>query len=136
MPIITKVAKKEISKLSIYGNDYLTIDGTGVRDYIHIMDLAEGHEMAFKFLIKNNGFFIFNLGTGVGYSVLELINSFVKTTNCIVPYHFVSRREGDVSVCYANPKKANELLKWKVKRSLDEMSISSWKFSSYYKNNK
>ncbi len=128
MPLISKVATKKSDKLIIFGNDYETHDGTGVRDYIHIMDLAEGHQQSLNYLLKNKGFFKFNLGTGKGYSVLDLVKSFSQINSCKIPYVFSDRRKGDVSECYANPKKAYEYFGWQAKRTLDDMCKSTWKF--------
>ena len=128
MPLITQVALKKKKKLFVFGNDYSTHDGTAIRDYIHIMDLAEGHQETLNFLLNNKGYYKLNLGTGHGNSVLDLIKCFEKTNDCKIPFEFVSRREGDVAISFADPKKANEILKWKTSRTLDEMSKSSWNF--------
>ena len=105
MPYIVKVATKELEELKVFGNDYDTVDGTGVRDYIHVVDLAKGHIKALEWVFKNNGIDAFNLGTGNGYSVLELVNAFKKYNNIDVPYKIVGRREGDIASCYAQDKR-------------------------------
>lgn len=131
MPFITKVANGELEKLSIFGDDYDTIDGTGVRDYIHVVDLAKGHVKAIEKLDK--GVNIYNLGTGRGTSVLELINAFMKVNGIDVPYEIVERRPGDIATCYANPSKAEKELGWFAEKDLNEMVRDSWRFE---KNNK
>ena len=126
MPYITKVAKGELEQLSVYGDDYDTIDGTGVRDYIHVVDLAKGHVKAIE--KQNFGVNIYNLGTGKGTSVLELINAFVKE-NCVdVPYKIVSRRPGDVAICYANASKALMELGWQAELTIEDMVRDAWRF--------
>ena len=128
MPYISKVAKGELDKLKIYGNDYPTSDGTGVRDYIHVMDLAEGHVAAYKHLSK--GVHIYNLGTGKGTSVLELVHAFEKANGMKVPFEIVERRPGDIAVCYADVSKAEKELGWKAKRNLIDMCRDAWRFES------
>jgi UDP-glucose 4-epimerase len=128
MPYISKVAKGELDKLKIYGNDYPTSDGTGVRDYIHVMDLAEGHVAAYKHLSK--GVHIYNLGTGRGTSVLELVHAFEKANGMKVPFEIVERRPGDIAVCYADVSKAEKELGWKAKRNLIDMCRDAWRFES------
>lgn len=128
IPYIAQVASGQRIELSVFGNDYPTFDGTGIRDYIHVMDLAEGHVAAMKFLETNSGWHAINLGTGHGYSVLEMVHAFEKASGRKISYRIVSRREGDVAVCYANPNKAMELLNWKASRTLDDMCESMWKF--------
>lgn len=125
MPYLVKVATGEYECLSIYGNDYDTIDGTGVRDYIHVVDLANGHIKALEHLKK--GVNIYNLGTGNGYSVLQLINTFEKVNNIKINYKFVERRKGDVPSCYANPDKALHELNWKAQYNLEDMCEDSYK---------
>lgn len=128
-PIINKVASKELKHLKIFGNDYETIDGTGVRDYIHVMDVSEGHIVALEYLLKNNPQIInLNLGTGKGTSVLEIISIFEKVNNIKLPYIFTDRREGDVAVCVADNKLAKSLLNWEPKKSLEEMCKDGWKW--------
>ena len=129
MPIILQVAKGQRKHVKIYGNDYDTYDGTGVRDYIHIMDLANAHIKALNLTNKVKGLNVFNLGTGKGYSVLELINSFEKATKIKVPKIIVDRRLGDVSECYADPSKANIQLDWKTKYDLIDMCLSAWSYA-------
>ena len=128
VPYIVKVANKELPKLSIFGNDYDTIDGTGVRDYIHVVDLAKGHVKALEYLFNNKGIEFINLGTGKGYSVLELVNTFIKVNNVEVPYKIVDRRPGDIAACYANPKKALEKLGWQAELGLEDMLKSAYDF--------
>lgn len=128
MPYIAQVAAGQRTELSIFGNDYCTPDGTGVRDYIHVMDLAEGHAAALNFLTQNLGWHAINLGTGKGYSVLEMVKAFEKATGYQVPCQIVARRAGDVAACYADPKKASELLNWGAMRTLNDMCASTWRF--------
>ncbi|WP_394560358.1 UDP-glucose 4-epimerase GalE [Aquipseudomonas alcaligenes] len=128
MPYIAQVAAGQRTELSVFGDDYPTPDGTGIRDYIHVMDLAEGHAAALSFLSKTIGWHAVNLGTGKGYSVLEMIRAFEKTSRHKVPYRVVARRTGDVAACYADPRKAAELLDWAANRTLDEMCTSTWRF--------
>lgn len=131
MPYITKVAKGEIKKLYIFGNDYSTVDGTGVRDYIHVMDLAEGHVAAIDKLAS--GVHIYNLGTGEGTSVLQLVKTFEEENGVEVPYKIVDRRKGDIAECYADISKASIELNWKAKRNLNEMCKDAWQFANNYK---
>ena len=129
VPYIVKVANKELPYLSIYGNDYNTKDGTGVRDYIHVVDLAKGHVKSVDLLFKEEeGLEIFNLGTGTGYSVLELVNTFIKVNNIDVPYKFVDRRPGDIAECYADPTHAKKVLNWQAELSLEDMLKSAYNF--------
>lgn len=134
MPHILNVALKEVSYLNIYGNDYDTKDGTGVRDYIHIMDLVEGHIAALSYLDKQNGHIAFNLGTGKGVSVLDLKNTFEYVTNQEIPYRFSKKRKGDVSSSYADSSKANKELQWEAKMSLREMCEDSFRWGLNEKN--
>jgi UDP-glucose 4-epimerase len=113
-------------KLSIFGNDYETKDGTGVRDYIHVVDLADGHAKALTLLENQSGFEAINLGTGNGYSVLEMAQSFERVNGIKIPYQISPRRAGDIAACYALPKKAENLLKWQAKLGLDDMMRDSW----------
>ena len=124
MPCIAQVAVGQRTELSVFGDDYPTADGTAIRDYIHVMDLAEGHAAALDFLSQTTGWQAINLGTGKGYSVLEMVQAFEKASGREVPYKIVARRAGDVAACYADPKKASELLNWRAKRTLEEMCIS------------
>jgi UDP-glucose 4-epimerase len=126
MPYIAQVAAGQRQALNVFGNDYPTPDGTGVRDYIHVMDLAEGHAAALNFLSKTFGWHAINLGTGKGYSVLEMVQTFEKASGREVPYKVVSRRPGDVDACYAEPSKANELLNWNASRGLERMCADAW----------
>lgn len=133
MPYIIKVAAKELPVVNIFGNDYKTVDGTGVRDYIHVVDLAKGHVAALKKCMNSKGVNIYNLGTGHGYSVLELINTFINVNNVEIPFSFTERREGDIAECYADPSKAERELNWKAERDVNDMCRDSWNF--YIKNN-
>ena len=120
-PYITKVAIGKLDKLKIFGNDYDTVDGTGVRDYIHVVDLAIGHVLALNKLFSNSGLFVVNLGTGKGYSVLEMVNAFSKALGKEIPYEIVKRRDGDIASCYADTSLAYELLGFKAKKTIDDM---------------
>ncbi len=133
MPYIVKVANKELKELSIFGNDYNTKDGTGVRDYIHVVDLAKGHIKAIEKVIKDKGVDTYNLGTGNGYSVLEIVNTFKKVNGVDVPYKIVERRKGDIDACYASTEKANRLLNWKAELEIDEMCKDSYNFVKHNK---
>lgn len=126
MPYITEVAIGELKEVSIFGDDYDTVDGTGVRDYVHVVDIAEGHIKALDILKKNPGLVTYNLGTGTGYSVIELIETFKKVSSTNIPYKIVGRRAGDVAICYADSSKANKALNWKAERGLEEMCRDSW----------
>ncbi len=126
MPYIVRVAVGKLNHLSVFGNDYPTHDGTGVRDYIHVVDLAKGHVKALENNI--NGLFIYNLGTGKGYSVLDLVKTFEKVNNVKIPYEIVGRRAGDVAECYADPTKAFNELGWKAELGIDEMCRDSYNF--------
>lgn len=134
MPYIVRVAAGKLEQLSVFGNDYNTHDGTGVRDYIHVVDLAKGHIKALEKLEKENkGLYIYNLGTGTGYSVLDMVKSFENATGQKVNYKIVDRRPGDIAECYADPKKAKEELEWEAEKNLEDMCVDSW---NYIKNNK
>ena len=129
MPYVVRVAAGILEELSVFGNDYDTPDGTGVRDYIHVVDLAKGHLKAIEKLNKEKqGLFIYNLGTGTGYSVLDMVKAFEKVTGKEVKYKIAPRREGDIGTCYSNPKKAEEELNWKAEKTLEDMCRDSWKF--------
>ena len=128
VPYITQVAIGKLRVLNIFGSDYETPDGTGVRDYIHVVDLAAGHIKALQKLNENPGNVVYNLGTGKGYSVLEIINTFSKVTGKEIPYRFVERRPGDVAVSYADPSKANNELGWSAKYGLEEMCTDAWRW--------
>ena len=128
MPYINKVASGELEVLNVFGNDYETRDGTGVRDYIHVVDLAQGHLKALEKARKITGAESYNLGTGNGYSVLEIINAFEKANGVKVNYRIVERRPGDIAECYADPSKAREELGWKATRDLDKMCKDAWNY--------
>ncbi len=130
MPYITQVAIGRREYLSVYGNDYDTHDGTGVRDYIHVMDLAKGHVAAVEYVMQHNGCETFNLGTGEGYSVLDIVRTFREVNSVELPYRIVERRPGDIAVCYADAGKSRELLGWKAERSLADMCRDSWNWQS------
>ena len=132
MPYVTRVAKGTLPHLNVFGNDYDTCDGTGVRDFIHVLDLAAGHYAALKALEKS-GVSIYNLGTGNGYSVLQLIDAFERVNNIKIPYQITDRRPGDIAECYADASKAERELGWKAVHTLDEMCASAWKFESSIK---
>jgi UDP-glucose 4-epimerase len=135
MPYISQVASGQLKKLNIFGDDYPTVDGTGVRDYLHITDLAEGHLAAVKYLHNSTGFNCFNLGTGSGSSVKEMVSTFEKVNRVKIPFDVVSRRPGDVASCYAKVEKSNLELNWKAKKGLDEMCISAWKWQQKLQRN-
>ena len=130
MPYITQVAVGRREKLSVFGNDYDTPDGTGVRDYIHVVDLAKGHVAAVKYTEENKGCEVFNLGTGAGYSVLDMVHTFRDVNQVAVPYQIVDRRPGDLAVCYADPAKSAEKLGWKAEKTLADMCRDSWRWQS------
>ena len=130
MPFVALVAKGQIDEVNVYGNDYDTPDGTGIRDYIHISDLISGHTSSLSYLEKNNQSHIINLGTGVGYSVLDLINSYSIASNKEIQINFKPRREGDIASCYADNRKAKEILGWTPSYSLHDMCSSSWRWIS------
>ena len=128
MPYITQVAVGRRERLNVFGNDYDTHDGTGVRDYIHVVDLAKGHVAAVKYVIANSGCEVFNLGTGTGYSVLDMVKSFESVNNVAVPYVITDRRPGDLATCYADPAKSAEKLGWKAEKNLDDMCRDAWRW--------
>ena len=129
MPYIVRVASGELKELSVFGDDYDTADGTGVRDYIHVVDLAKGHLKALEKIEKEGkGLYIYNLGTGTGYSVLDMVKAFEKSTGKKVAYKIVPRRPGDIAKCYANPKKAKEELGWEATKTLEDMCKDSWNY--------
>ena len=130
MPFITQVASGRREKLSVFGNDYPTPDGTGVRDYIHVVDLAKGHVAACEYLKNTTGCDVFNLGTGIGYSVLDLVNTFSRVNGMEIPYVIVNRRPGDVARCYADASKAREKLGWAAQKTLEDMCRDSWRWQS------
>ena len=129
MPYINKVACGELDHLNVFGDDYPTRDGTGVRDYIHVVDLAKGHLKAIERACKTTGVETYNLGTGVGYSVLEIVNNFEKVNNINIKYEIAPRRAGDIAECYADPTKASELLGWTAQKNLLDMCKDSWRFT-------
>ena len=134
MPYISKVASGKLECLSIFGDDYDTKDGTGVRDYIHVVDLAIGHIKAVEKLEKEKqGLYIYNLGTGEGYSVLEMVHAFEKVNNLKVPYKIVERRSGDIAMCYSSPKKAKEELGFSCKKTLDDMVRDAYRYEQVNK---
>ena len=126
MPFITQTAIGRREKLSIFGNDYPTHDGTGVRDYIHVVDLAKGHVAAVNYVEGQKGCQVFNLGTGIGYSVLDMVNTFMEVNHVNVPYVIAPRRPGDIATCYADPSKSREVLHWEAKETLADMCRDSW----------
>ena len=128
MPYITQVAVGKLEKLHVFGNDYDTPDGTGVRDYIHVVDLAKGHVKALKAIAKNCGVEIVNLGTGKGYSVLDLVKAFEEANGIKIPYVIEERRPGDIAMCYSDPGKANRELDWKAEYGIVDMCRDSWKW--------
>lgn len=130
MPYITQVAAGRLKCLGVFGNDYKTHDGTGVRDYIHVVDLAKGHVKAIDYAEKHKGTEIFNLGTGTGYSVLDIVNAFMRANNLEIPYEIKPRRAGDIAECYADPSKAKEILGWQAEKTLEEMCRDSWNWQS------
>ncbi len=130
VPYIAQVAVGKLKELSVFGGDYPTTDGTGVRDYIHVLDLAAGHVRALEKLASNPGVVTYNLGTGRGYSVLEMIRAFEKASGRLVPYRIVDRRPGDIAACYADPTKAERDLGWNATRGLDEMCADTWRWQS------
>ena len=130
MPYITQVAVGRREKLSVFGNDYDTPDGTGVRDYIHVVDLAKGHVAAVKYVQENKGCEVFNLGTGIGYSVLDMVHTFEEANGVKVPYQITDRRPGDLATCYADPAKSAEVLGWTATKNLTDMCRDSWNWQS------
>lgn len=136
MPYIVKVANKELNELSIFGNDYDTPDGTGVRDYIHVVDLAKGHIKAIEKILKDKGIDAYNLGTGIGYSVLDLVTTFERVNNIKVPYKITDRRPGDIASCYADSSYALEKLNWKAEKGIEEMCRDSYNYILNSKNQK
>ena len=130
MPYVVRVASGELKELSVFGNDYNTPDGTGVRDYIHVVDLAKGHLAALNKLDKEGkGLYIYNLGTGTGYSVLDMVKAFEEITGNKVAYKIAPRRAGDIATCYSDPKKAKEELGWEAEKGIKEMCEDSWNFT-------
>jgi UDP-glucose 4-epimerase len=130
MPFVSQVAVGKLERLKVFGGDYQTPDGTGVRDYIHVVDLAIGHVHALKKLAENPGVVTYNLGTGRGYSVLEVVNAFEKASTQKIPYEIVDRRPGDVAACYADPSLAEQELGWKAERGIEQMCVDGWRWQS------
>ena len=132
MPFISQVAVGKREKLNVFGNDYNTHDGTGVRDYIHVVDLAKAHVKAIDYALEHKGAEVFNIGTGVGYSVLDMVKAFEKANNIEIPYVIAPRRPGDIDICYADSSKAAEALGWKAEKTLEDMCKDTW---NWQKNN-
>ena len=128
MPYITQVAQGIRPKLNVFGNDYPTLDGTGVRDYIHVVDLAKGHVAALEYSQNHKGCEVFNLGTGHGYSVLDLVKTFERVNGIKIPYEIVGRRAGDIATCYADTHKAESMLGWKAEKGIEDMCRDSWRW--------
>jgi len=135
MPYIAQVAMVKLETLSVYGSDYPTHDGTGVRDYIHVMDLARGHILALDKLSENPGVLTLNLGTGRGYSVLEMVHAFAAASGKQVPYRIVGRRPGDIAEFYADPKRAREMMGWECRFGIDAMCADSWRWQRWASEN-
>lgn len=131
MPYITQVAAGRLKRLGVFGNDYPTHDGTGVRDYIHVVDLAKGHVKAIDYAAAHEGCEIFNLGTGIGYSVLDIVQTFSKVNHIDIPYDIKPRRAGDIAECYADPSKALQVLGWKAEKNLEDMCRDSWNWQAH-----
>ncbi|HDR7411869.1 TPA: UDP-glucose 4-epimerase GalE, partial [Bacillus toyonensis] len=134
MPYVTQVAVGKLKELNIFGNDYPTKDGTGVRDYIHVVDLAKGHVKALEKVLETTGIDAYNLGTGKGYSVLEMVNAFEKVSGKKIPYKIIGRRPGDVAICFADVSKAKRELGWEAEYGLEEMCLDSWRWQVNNKN--
>ena len=130
LPYIAQVGVGKLKELSVFGNDYPTPDGTGVRDYIHVVDLAKGHVAALNFLMQNPGVHCWNLGTGQGYSVLQMIKAFEKASGKTIPYRIMPRRQGDIATCYADPSKARQELNWQAELKLEQMMTDTWRWQS------
>ncbi len=130
MPYIAQVAVGKLKQLSVFGDDYPTPDGTGVRDFIHVVDLAKGHLCALKDTREAPGLYVYNLGTGHGYSVLDMVRAFEKTSQRSVPYLVAPRRSGDIAMCYASPKKALEEIGWRAERGVEDMCRDAWRWQS------
>ena len=130
MPFVAQVAVGKRDKLFVFGNDYPTTDGTGVRDYIHVMDLVEGHVVALDYCRRNRGLHTINLGTGNGVSVLEMVAAFERVSGRSVPYEIVDRRPGDIATCWADPSLAKKILRWEASRSLTQMCEDAWRWQS------
>ncbi|WP_455843052.1 UDP-glucose 4-epimerase GalE [Lelliottia jeotgali] len=132
LPYISQVAIGNLKELKVFGNDHATPDGTGVRDYIHVVDLADGHLKALNYICLNKGLHVWNLGTGVGYSVIEIIKSFEKVTGKTIPHCFVGRRAGDVAESWSDPSKAKKELNWVATRNLEDMIRDTWRWQANY----
>lgn len=130
LPYVAQVATGKLAQLSVFGNDYDTIDGTGVRDYIHVCDLASGHVKAIEYVLNNRGAEAINLGTGNGSSVLQIVDAFEKASNRKIDYRIVDRRPGDIATCYASTEKAKALLGWEAEKTLEDMCADGWRFAS------
>ena len=135
LPYVARVANGVLPKLRVFGSDYPTPDGTGVRDYIHVMDLADGHAKAVPYVMNHTGWIAVNLGCGRGYSVLEIVKAFEKASGRKVPYELVARREGDIAANWADPARARELFGWVATRNIDDMCRDAWNFESHRKQN-
>lgn len=131
MPYIARVANGTLPRLRVFGNDYPTPDGTGVRDFIHVVDLADGHAKAVPYIMEHTGWIAINLGCGRGYSVLEAVKAFEKASGCKIPYELVERREGDIAANWCDPSRAENLLGWKAKFTLDDMCRDAWNFEKH-----
>ena len=131
MPYITQVAAGRLPQLGVFGDDYPTHDGTGVRDYIHVVDLAKGHVKAIEYSANHKGTEVFNLGTGSGYSVLDIVKAFIKVNKIDIPYVIKPRRAGDIAECYADASKAEKILGWKAEKNLEDMCYDSWNWQSH-----
>lgn len=131
LPYISQVAVGKLQQLSVFGDDYPTVDGTGVRDYIHVVDLADGHVKALAAIAHTSGVHVWNLGTGIGYSVLQIIKAFVDASGRNVQYQIVPRRDGDIAECWADPSKAAQELGWQATRSLEDMMADTWRWQSH-----
>jgi UDP-glucose 4-epimerase len=129
LPYISQVASGKLEKLSVYGDDYDTPDGTGVRDYLHVVNLAVGHLNALDYISGKTGVEAINLGSGIGYSVLQIIKAYEKASGVKIPYKITGRRAGDIASCYADVSKAKKLLDWEAKRGIDEMCEDAWRFT-------
>jgi UDP-glucose 4-epimerase len=130
MPYVAQVAVGRRERLSVFGGDYPTPDGTGVRDYIHVVDLAQGHVAALDWLDRTGGLLTVNLGTGQGYSVLDMVRAFERASGRTVPYQIVARRPGDIAACWADPTRARTLLGWEAKRGIDAMCADTWRWQT------
>ncbi len=130
LPFISQVAIGRREKLQIFGDDYNTVDGTGVRDYIHVVDLAKGHCRAIEYTEKTTGVEAVNLGTGIGYSVLQIVAAFERASNRKIPYEIVARRPGDIANCFADPSKAKKMLGWEADKTIDQMCTDAWRWQS------